>query len=274
MTDVIFNGSTSRKPTGFAEAQLTFDNTRRLLQLDCDEVVIGRRIYRSGEAEYLINRLPARLKDIRDLFLGTGAGTAAYSIIEQGRVDQLLQSSNAARRVVFEEAAGISRYKLRKVEAERKLERVSQNLLRLTDIVQEVETRLLATRAQASKAARFREQHAELKQLRAGSAADDHREHTARLAQLDEHQCELERLVAQLAEQAQGCEAQQRDFESTLVATEDHLRDREHRAAEFREGVARHEATLRHQAQRLHELDGEYERLDQQQRELADRVQR
>ena len=273
MTDVIFNGSTSRKPAGFAEAQLTFDNSRRILQLDCDEVVIGRRIYRSGEAEYLINRTPARLKDIRDLFLGTGAGTAAYSIIEQGRVDQLLQSSNSARRVVFEEAAGISRYKVRKVEAERKLERVAQNLLRLTDIVQEVETRLVATRAQASKAAKFREHHAELKQLRAGSAADDHRDHTLRLAQLDDHQRELEQLVAQLAEQAQGCEAQQRDFESTLVATEDNLRDCEHRAAEFREGVARHEATLRHQAQRLHELDGEYERLDQQQRDLADRVQ-
>ena len=99
MTDVIFNGSSSRKPAGFAEALLTFDNRQRVLRLDADEVVIGRRIYRSGEAEYLINRIPARLKDIKDLFLGTGAGTAAYSIIEQGRVDQLLQASNTARQI-------------------------------------------------------------------------------------------------------------------------------------------------------------------------------
>jgi chromosome segregation protein len=114
MTDVIFNGSSNRKPAGLAEATLTFDNTKRFLGVDADEVHIGRRIYRSGEAEYLINRVPARLKDIKELFLGTGAGTAAYSIIEQGRVDQLLQATNVARRLVFEEAAGISRFKVKK----------------------------------------------------------------------------------------------------------------------------------------------------------------
>src|SRR5204863_222816 len=105
---------------------------------DTAEVQIGRRIYRSGEAEYLINRAPARLKDVRDLFLGTGAGTSAYSIIEQGRVDALLQATNVARRTVFEEAAGISKFNLRKLDALRKLERVAQNLVRLTDIVDEV----------------------------------------------------------------------------------------------------------------------------------------
>jgi len=273
MTDVIFNGSASRKPTGFAEAQLTFDNTRRLLQLDSDEVVVGRRIYRSGEAEYLINRTPARLKDVKDLFLGTGAGTAAYSIIEQGRVDQLLQSSNAARRVVFEEAAGISRYKLRKIEAERKLERVAQNLLRLTDLVQEIETRLLATRAQASKAAKYREYHAELRQLRAGAAADDHRDLTLRLEQLGHNQETLMTRVAELSTAAEECQAEQRSFEASLVAAEDQLRVCEQRSAEFREEIARHEATHRHQTQRLQELDAEYDRLDQQQAELAIRVQ-
>eukprot|EP01031_Cornospumella_fuschlensis_P005062 gene5062-6329_t len=91
MTDVIFNGSGGRKPAGYAEATLTFDNSKNLLNVDTHEVQIGRRIYRSGEAEYLINRSPVRLKDVKDLFLGTGAGTSAYSIIEQGRVDALLQ---------------------------------------------------------------------------------------------------------------------------------------------------------------------------------------
>ena len=273
MTDVIFNGSTSRKPAGFAEALLTFDNTKRTFHIEADSVVIGRRIYRSGEAEYLINRVPARLKDIKDLFLGTGAGTAAYSIIEQGRVDQLLQSSNTARRTVFEEAAGISRFKLRKVDAERKLERVAQNLLRLTDIVKEVETQLTATRTQASKAAKFREYNQELKTLRAGSAADDFRDFTARLQRLEEERGTLANRVEAASAQAADCEGHQRAFEGELVAAEDTLRAVERREAEYREAVARHEATLRHQAQRLQELDTEYERLDQQQRELAERAQ-
>jgi chromosome segregation protein len=273
MTDVIFNGSSSRKPAGFAEALLTFDNTQRVLRIDADEVVIGRRIYRSGEAEYLINRLPARLKDIKDLFLGTGAGTAAYSIIEQGRVDQLLQASNTARRTVFEEAAGISRFKLRKVDAERKLERVAQNLLRLTDIVKEVETQLTATRSQASKAAKYREYSQELRALRTGSAADDHRELTHRLDQLQQQREQWTNQVESVRSQALEVEEQQRSYQGELTVAEDRLRDAERAEAEHRELVARHEATLRHQALRLQELDGEYQRLDEQQRDLAQRVQ-
>ena len=168
MTDVIFNGSGSRKPAPLAEALLNFDNSRRVLALDADEVQVGRRIYRSGESEYLINRVPARLKDIRDLFLGTGAGNSAYSIIEQGRVDQLLQATNIARRSVFEEAAGISRFKARKVDAQRKLERVAQNLLRLTDIVGEVETQLNALRYAGG-------QGREISRILAGAAHPAHR---------------------------------------------------------------------------------------------------
>src|SRR6516162_7962220 len=197
MTDVIFNGSANRKPAPLAEALLNFDNTRRVLSLDADEVQIGRRIYRSGESEYLINRVPARLKDIRDLFLGTGAGTSAYSIIEQGRVDQLLQTTNINRRNVFEEAAGISRFKARKVDAQRKLERVAQNLLRLTDIVSEVQTQLDALRSQAAKAARFREYSQELRQLRLSAAADDYRDLGARLETIEET---LKKLAAEIDE--------------------------------------------------------------------------
>ena len=144
MTDVIFNGSSGRKSSGFAEATLCFDNTSRFLGIEADEVQVGRRLYRSGESEYLINRAPSRLKDVRDLLMGTGTG--AYSIIEQGRVDQLLQASNSNRRAVFEEAAGISRFKARKVDAQRKLERVDQNLVRLTDIVDELSGRLTSMR--------------------------------------------------------------------------------------------------------------------------------
>src|SRR5436305_8345430 len=126
MADVIFNGSTSRRSLGLAEVTMTFDNRRQVLATEAEEVQISRRVYRSGEGEYLINQQVCRLKDIKNLFLGSGAGTDAYCIIEQGRVDVLLQASNYERRAIFEEAAGISRFKAKKVETLRKLERVDQ----------------------------------------------------------------------------------------------------------------------------------------------------
>src|SRR5262249_59837131 len=115
MADVIFNGSGARKAVNSAEATLTFDNSQRLLGVDTPEVHITRRVYRSGEGEYLINRQPCRLRDIRDLFAGTGAATEAYSVIEQGKVDVMLQSSPKDRRGVFDEAAGNRRVKAQKV---------------------------------------------------------------------------------------------------------------------------------------------------------------
>src|SRR5690606_32648459 len=123
MADVIFNGSSSRPPLNTAETTLTFDNSQRLLGIDADEVHLTRRVYRSGEGEYLINRQPCRLRDIKDLFAGTGVTGEAYSIIEQGKVDALLQSSPRDRRAIFEEAAGISRFKHKKLESLRRLER-------------------------------------------------------------------------------------------------------------------------------------------------------
>src|SRR5213080_5029724 len=168
MADVIFNGSTSRRSLGLAEVTMTFDNTRRALATDAEEVQITRRVYRSGEGEYLINHQPSRLKDIKDLFLGSGAGNDAYCIIEQGRVDILLQASTKERRTIFEEAAGISRFKAKKIETLRKLERVDQNLQRLRDILDEVEKQLRSVKLQAAKAQRYQEYSARLRELRVG----------------------------------------------------------------------------------------------------------
>jgi chromosome segregation protein len=272
MTDVIFNGSSNRKPAPLAEALLTFDNVSRFLAIDADEVQIGRRIYRSGEAEYLINRVPARLKDIKDLFLGTGAGTSAYSIIEQGRVDQLLQATNLNRRHVFEEAAGVSRFKARKVDAQRKLERVAQNLLRLTDIVTEVESQLNTLRSQAAKAAKFREYSHELRELRLGSAADDYRAQAVRLASIDDERHGLQAQIDSLSAAAHECESHQAGAESQLAESEDRLRSAERREAENRESIAGYEATMHHQTARRQELEADYQRLEKQQTELAARA--
>jgi chromosome segregation protein len=173
MTDVIFAGSTARKPLNMAEVSLVFDNGSRALPLDTDEVRIMRRVYRSGESEYLVNGEVGRLKDIRELFSGTGAATEAYSVIEQGRVDALLVASGRDRRVVFEEAAGITRFRTRRTEALRRLERAELNRQRLADIVGEVSGRLETVRNQAARAHRWRTMTHHLRTLRVAAATQD-----------------------------------------------------------------------------------------------------
>lgn len=165
MADVIFGGSSSRKPLGSAEVNLLLSNTMGQLAIEADQLEISRRIYRSGESEYLINGKVCRLKDIRELLMDTGLGTKAYSIIEQGQIEQLLGASKADRRVIFEEAAGISKYKAHKKEALRKLERTEQNLLRLADILGEVTKNLRSVKLAAGKARSYLQYSQRLKEL-------------------------------------------------------------------------------------------------------------
>ncbi|GJQ58767.1 MAG: chromosome segregation protein SMC [Candidatus Scalindua sp. AMX11] len=166
MSDVIFNGSTKRSSMGYAEASLTILNDREVLPVEYKEVCITRRLYASGESEYLLNKQVCRLKDIKELFMDTGVGASCYSIIEQGRVDTLLQANAQERRFVFEEAAGISKYKSKKKETIVKLGKVEQNLLRLSDIIEEVQKQLRSVKYQASKARKYNEYNDRLKELR------------------------------------------------------------------------------------------------------------
>jgi len=151
MEDVIFNGTETRRQLGFAEVTITFDNKDHYIPLDYETVEVTRRYYRSGDSEYLINKVQCRLKDIRELFLDTGIGRDGYSIIGQGRIDQILSDNSEERRKVFDEAAGIVKFKIRKRDAERKLERTEQNLVRIEDIVQEIAQRLDPLEKQAEK---------------------------------------------------------------------------------------------------------------------------
>ncbi len=185
MADVIFKGSQTRSPAGSAEATIVFDNADGSLDVDAPEVHVTRRVYRSGEGEYLINNQPVRLKDVKDLVRGTGIGIDAYSLIEQGKVDRMLQAGAKDRRAIFEEAAGISRFKAKKVEAERRLARVQTNLTRLGDIVDEVGARLKSIRSQASKAERYRQASERMKALRTQVAWADWRELTTDLEHSD-----------------------------------------------------------------------------------------
>jgi chromosome segregation protein len=166
MLDVIFNGSGTRKPMGMAEVSLTFTNEDRRLPVDAETVKVTRRLYRDATSEYLINNQIARLKDIRELFLDTGVGVDAYSLIEQGRVAALLDSNSYDRREIFEEAAGISRFKQRKKEALRKLEKTDQNLAQSQLVLEEVEKQLRSVKVQAGRARNYQEYAQRLKELR------------------------------------------------------------------------------------------------------------
>lgn len=165
MEDVIFSGTAKRKPQGFAEVSLTIDNSDHALSVDYNEVMITRRYYRSGESEYFINKSPARLRDIHELFMDTGIGRDGYSIIGQGTIDQILLGKSDERRSMLEEVAGISKFRYRKNEAERKLASTEENLVRLTDIVGELEERIPGLERQAEKARKYLAMYEEKKDL-------------------------------------------------------------------------------------------------------------
>ena len=155
MEDVVFNGTDKRKKTGYAEVTLSIDNKDRILPFDGDEVAVTRRYYRSGESEYMINKATVRLRDIHELFMDTGLGRDGYSMIGQGKIDSIVASKSEERREIFEEASGISRYRYRKTEAERKLKSTEENLVRLRDIVGELEDRVGPLKKQSEKAQKF-----------------------------------------------------------------------------------------------------------------------
>ncbi len=168
MEDVIFNGTSKRKAVGFAEVSLIIDNTQRILDFDSDDVKVTRRYYRSGESEYLLNNATVRLKDIQLLFMDTGLGRDGYSMVGQGKIDAIVSSKSDERREIFEEAAGIAKYRYRKNEAERRLKSAEENLLRLRDILQELEERVGPLKIQSEKAKKYLTYASEKKELEIG----------------------------------------------------------------------------------------------------------
>ncbi|MBM4071058.1 MAG: hypothetical protein FJ271_19230 [Planctomycetes bacterium] len=272
MADVIFNGSTSRRGLGLAEVTMTMDNRRRLLATEADEVQITRRVYRSGEGEYLINQQPCRLKDIKDLFLGSGAGSDAYCIIEQGKVDVLLQASNRERRTIFEEAAGISRFKARKVETLRKLERVDQNLQRLQDIIDEVEKQLRSVKLQAAKAERYQEYTNRLRELRLALGLEEFHRHSLKLQAETTVLDHLKAALEQRAQRASAHEEETRRIDVLLTDLEDQLRREEARLADVRQVIKTQQTTLAHEDSLTAELETELSRTRLRLNELATRL--
>ena len=166
--DIIFAGTQARKPLSFAEVEMTFDNSDNVLNIEFQEVTIKRKIYRTGESGYFINNVPCRLKDIIELFMDTGIGRDGYSIIGQGRIDEILSAKSEDRRHIFEEAAGIVKYRARKEETEKKLEQTKLNLIRINDILLEIETTIGPLKEQSDKAKKYLELRENLKNIEIG----------------------------------------------------------------------------------------------------------
>ncbi len=171
MADVIFNGADSRKPVSMAEVSLTIGGvdadhlSASGVEIAYNEVTLTRRVFRDGASEYFLNKTPCRLKDIQQLFMGTGVGRSSYSIMAQGNITQILSSKPEDRRLVFEEAAGITKFKAQKKESMRKLEATEQNLLRVADLIREVKRQIGSLQRQAGKARRYKQLMTELRHL-------------------------------------------------------------------------------------------------------------
>ncbi len=218
MEDVVFSGSDSLPATGMAEVSIVFDNEDGRSPAEyssLSEIMVTRRLFRSGESEYAINKTDCRLKDVIDLFLGTGVGSKAYSIVEQGKVDELVNSKPEDRRSLIEEAAGTSKYKSRKIVAEKKLERTQQNLLRVSDIVREIERQIRSMELQAKKAERYRAVKSELKEK---ELAFTFLQRESQKGEIARHEAQLAGVEDRLAEYLVSLHAKEAENESTQLA--------------------------------------------------------
>ncbi len=255
MQDVIFAGAESRGPLGLAEVTLTFENDGNVppQYTAYTEIAVTRRLHRDGTSEYLINKVPVRLRDITDLFLGTGVGTRAYSIIEQGRIGFIVSARPEDRRTVIEEVAGITKFKARKKAAERRMDATEQNLLRVTDIVAELERQLGSLRRQAKKAERYKALKEEQRDLELHGATLE----LMRLRAVDKMQAgernkleaKLDELTGSLAVEEAGVEAER----AALVTDERALQDEQQASAEADTALAALERDLEHWRRRLTE---------------------
>jgi len=272
MTDVIFNGSSTRKSLGMAEVTMTFDNAGHALDHPADEVQVTRRVYRDGRGEYLLNGREVRLKDVKDVFLGTGAGHGAYSVIEQGRVDALLTSSAKDRRLIFEEAAGISRFKAKKLETLRKFDRVDGDLIRVHDILQELDKQLRGLRLQAAKAEKYQEYHAAQKALRVGVGLRDYRRLGAALDAENAALAGLRGLIAANSGDGVTGEADLKRLDAEAARTGEALRGHLAHLAATREAVITLDAAAKADGGQLALLDADVLRLATQRATLRRRA--
>ena len=215
--DIIFSGTQNRKSLGFAEASIVIDNSDGKLPIEYSEVTVTRKIFRSGETGYFINKVPCRLKDVLELFMDTGIGKDGYSIIGQGKIDEILSNKSEDRRHIFEEATGIVRYRTRKQESEKKLEQTKLNLLRINDIISEIEANIEPLRMQSEKAKQFLNLREELKNIEVGLFIFRIEEYREKLKKLAE---DIEIMNSQKDVEQEKLEALQKNKEDLKIAVD------------------------------------------------------
>ncbi|MDD5560524.1 MAG: AAA family ATPase [Candidatus Omnitrophica bacterium] len=264
MLDVIFNGADNKEPLSMAEVSLAFDNTSRFFNVDHPEVLITRRLFRSGESEYLLNKATVRLKDILDLLLGTGIGAESYSIIAQGKIDLVLSSRPEDRRMVFDEASGISKYKAQKRETTRRLEETEQNLLRVNDIVSEVKRQIGSLERQANKARRYKEVFEELKLKEIDLAVIDKNNLLRQRDEISGQLSESRKEELTLAEAVTEMEAKIANRQSELKTLEEGLMSSRSQILNLENSLVRNNEHIAFNQQRIAELSENMQVLEAQ----------
>lgn len=261
MADVIFNGTDTRKPLAMAEVSLTIGDVDKQqlkaagIELEFNEVTITRRVFRDGASEYFINKIPCRLRDIQQLFMGTGVGKASYSIIAQGNITQILSSKPEDRRLIFEEAAGITRYKSQKKEALKKLEYTDQNLLRVSDLIREVKRQIGSLQRQAGKARRYKQLSMELQHLETQYARHQYDVLNSEMASLNERARSLEADIEKLNLEILQLEDEITRQRQELSEVEKRLAESNQRSLELKGEIERHQNRINYNSERISELE-------------------
>ncbi|TLD70469.1 chromosome segregation protein SMC [Phragmitibacter flavus] len=277
MADVIFNGTDKRKPVGMAEVTLTLADCEEALNVEYNEVALQRRVFRDGRSEYRINGTICRLKDFQELLAGTGIGRAAYSVMEQGKIDMLISAKPEDRRMVFEEAAGITRFKGQKKEALRKLEYTEANLIRVADIVAEVKRQMGTLHRQAQKAKRYQSIHKDLRTL---DIHLGHKHFTEFNAEKSESENQIISLMTQLNELHQKIHTKESEVSETREAyhqVESSINTLRQQAQEHRSKLQAAESKIEFNRERVEELEGRIRRNEEDaenNREMVDRQRR
>ena len=260
LADVVFNGTDNRKPLGAAEVSITFADCEKELGTDYHEVTITRRVYRDGSGEYFINKQPSRLKDVQHLFMGTGIGTSSYSVMAQGQIDAILSSKPEDRRAVFEEAAGITKFKSDRKEALRKIEQTEQNLLREADVLREMKRQIASLQRQVGKAQKYKELRDQLRGLDIYVSKQKIHGYDQELEQNALNRQEIDKAIAEAQEVVTAAEQTAQQLHAEIHELEERL-----------QSLASQQAAAESAYQRAHEVIGVNATRIEEYKQFADR---